>query len=649
MSIHFRFTTAWLSGFFIRTVFLFFLFGFVRAGAQLPPGLDPATSVYLSAATNTPHVLPAPDVKQLRLEDEQSPEQSRFAAPMPASLSPENAGRWYALPDSSWVWQCRIQSADALALVLLFEELRMPEGGRLYAYDPVSGAVKGPVTKAHQTPGGKYTLGPIPGSETVLEYHAPAYTRGSERILIHRVDYAYHPSVLPPGSVPESTGFGASLSCNVNIQCPEAVNWQTEKKGVARILMVFTTGSAWCSGTLIANTSASGVPYFLTAHHCQIILSTPLFEQWSFDFNYEFATCAGSPSEPVFQTVVGCERTAWRAETDFLLLKLNPVPNNYNAYFNGWSRSNTPATSASFIHHPKGDVKKYSRDNSAAVSHPGTINWGGQFGISPANTHWNVVPDIGIYEVGSSGCPMFNQDKRVVGQLHGGISNGCSITAAYFGMFHLSWDQGATANARLKDWLDPANTGATTQNGYVQPPSPVSISGNIKSWWGVNMPNVQVALSGTQTDTVTTDASGNYTFSNLPQGGNYTVTPLTKANPLNGVDAFDLILVSRHILNLEPLSPGWKLIAADVNGNGTVTTFDNVDCRKVILGSLANFPIQKSWRYFPANATFADPANPFADLPSEFISLTNLGQNATGVNFFGVKTGDVNSGANPAE
>ena len=57
----------------------------------------------------------------------------------------------------------------------------------------------------------------------------------------------------------------------------------------------------------------------------------------------------------------------------------------------------------------------------------------------------------------------------------------------------------------------------------------VSISGNIQQ---NNDPNastplagVTVDLTGTSTGQTTTDANGNYSFSDLTAGGNYTVTP----------------------------------------------------------------------------------------------------------------------------
>ena len=58
----------------------------------------------------------------------------------------------------------------------------------------------------------------------------------------------------------------------------------------------------------------------------------------------------------------------------------------------------------------------------------------------------------------------------------------------------------------------PAATGTTTITGTVL---------NSATWTG--LANWCVTLSGTVSGEVLTDASGNYTFSGLPDGGNYTV------------------------------------------------------------------------------------------------------------------------------
>ncbi len=592
------------------------------------------------------------DLKQLLAEDAANPEQSRFAVPVreTVDVSPEKAGRWLSLPNGDRVWRCAVQVPEALGLLLLFDRLVLPPGSRLFAYAPDRSFVAGAYSEKSCLPSGEFLIGVVPNHTVVLELVVEAHSRQMPQLHLNRIDYVYDPAGLGAQDAPES--FGESLGCNININCPLGQNWQTEKRGVARILMIFSNGAGWCSGSLIANTAGTAEPYFLTAHHCQLIGSNPNFNLWRFDFGYEAADCLNPPTEPQRNSILGCQRLAFREETDFMLLKLNPIPAGYNLYFNGWNR--TPATNnlvqnSTFIHHPSGDIQKISHDNDPATIFPQAINWGGAFGTSPPNTHWLVIPDQGIYQPGSSGCVLFDQNKRIVGQLHGGNldPNTCTVSGSWFGRFDLSWDQGSTPNARLREWLDPTGTNPLTQDGYAQP-TLLTISGAIRTHWGAPMPNVTVQLSGGSNATTRTDAAGRYTFSNLTPGQSYVVQPWRDTNVVNGVTTADLSMTNRHILAVEALNTPWKIIAADVNGSNSVTTLDLLDARRVILGLAGEFPAVPSWRFFPATTTFSDPAQPFlGGLPEGLLRFNNLQQSVIDADFIGIKVGDVNNNANP--
>ncbi|MBK8500938.1 MAG: hypothetical protein IPL46_01335 [Saprospiraceae bacterium] len=135
----------------------------------------------------------------------------------------------------------------------------------------------------------------------------------------------------------------------------------------------------------------------------------------------------------------------------------------YNAYFNGWDVQNVAATGGVGIHHPNGDIKKISTFTGAAVS----TTWG-----SVPNTHWEVswvatANGHGITEQGSSGSPLFNSAGLMIGTLTGG--NSFCNTPTFpdqFGKMSYHWiSNGATANTRLKNWLDPDATGVTSLTG----------------------------------------------------------------------------------------------------------------------------------------------------------------------------------------
>ena len=83
------------------------------------------------------------------------------------------------------------------------------------------------------------------------------------------------------------------------------------------------------------------------------------------------------------------------------------------------------------------------------------------------------------------------------------------------------------------------------------------------------MPNVTLTLTGTVSGSTLSDGSGNYTFSSLPSGGNYTVTPTkTALTPGSaGINTVDVIATQRHFLNIGTPLSGCRLTAADVNGD----------------------------------------------------------------------------------
>ncbi|MEZ4919425.1 MAG: hypothetical protein R2792_10015 [Saprospiraceae bacterium] len=141
-----------------------------------------------------------------------------------------------------------------------------------------------------------------------------------------------------------------------------------------------------------------------------------------------------------------------------------------------------------------------------------------------------------------------------------------------------------------------------------------------------------------------TDNAGQYEFMNsVPVASNMVITPLKDDNPLNGVTTFDLVLISKHILGLEPLNSPYKMIAADANNSHSITTFDIVEFRKLILGIYNELPNNTSWRFVDKSFNFTDNTNPFVDQYPENISIADIQSHQLGEDFVGIKVGDVNN------
>jgi hypothetical protein len=172
-----------------------------------------------------------------------------------------------------------------------------------------------------------------------------------------------------------------------------------------------------------------------------------------------------------------------------------------------------------------------------------------------------------------------------------------------------------------------------------------TIAGVIATENSETVEGVEVSINGGMTATMTTNTSGTYSFNNLALGGDYSVTPYLNANPLNGVTTFDIVKISKHILNVEALNSPYKMIAADANRSGSVTTLDLIQIRKLVLNIITEFPNNTSWRFVAADYDFPESTNPWYETFPELINENNLVGDVLDADFVGVKIGDVNGSA----
>jgi hypothetical protein len=148
-------------------------------------------------------------------------------------------------------------------------------------------------------------------------------------------------------------------------------------------------------------------------------------------------------------------------------------------------------------------------------------------------------------------------------------------------------------------------------------------------------------VSGGCADVSTTADCADYSICTCVPNAQYNVTPISNdANCLDGINMFDVVRMSKHILNIQPFTSPYEYLAADVNNNQVVTTADIQELRKLILGIYTCFPVNASWRFFPANVLLTIPpetATPLSVLPKE-MTITAPSSN---VNFKAVKIGDI--------
>ncbi|MFM2393458.1 MAG: hypothetical protein RLZZ546_1440 [Bacteroidota bacterium] len=169
-----------------------------------------------------------------------------------------------------------------------------------------------------------------------------------------------------------------------------------------------------------------------------------------------------------------------------------------------------------------------------------------------------------------------------------------------------------------------------------------NVAGIIKTESNEAIKNISLELSSIQPEFprfTSTNDEGNYEFSQILMGNDYTITPSKNDDALNGLSTLDLVLIQRHILGLKKLSTPYKIIAADANADNKVSAADLVALRKLILG-LTDKLTGTSWKFVDKAFTFADPEKPFPYASA--INMTSLSHDALKSDFVAIKIGDVN-------
>jgi len=613
---------------FLLVTFSLFFISIIQAQISQggnPLGIAKSTSVSVK-------ILSGLNLAKVIKEDQAMIETVRFAAPLRLSIDPASEGTWTALPNGDQLWELELRVANALGLFVVFENFNLPAGAKLFGYHPVTKEKLGAYTERNNKAHGEFMLGMIKGKKVRLEYLVPAASVGPRLktpFKIKQLYVAYNMDHIVPSDYEFKTydGFGDAMDCHININCTQGNAWQDHKRGIVRMLRVFEEGIGWCTGSLINNTNQDGTPYVLSAFHC-IAGFTPNLNLWRFDFNYEFSGCNNEPDEPIRYSMQGCQYRSGREQSDFLLLELDDViPQFYNVYFHGWNRSDTAIPSnMTGIHHPRGDVKKISTSDQPITIFNNSIIWSNSV-TTPPNHHFRVFLTEGTIEDGSSGSALFNENGLIVGQLHGGNAGCNTSNTTYYGRLSLSWEEGNTPDTRLRDWLDPANTGQTTIGNFEYPVA--ALSGKVSLPTGTGIQFVKVAATGPSiADTVETDANGNYTFPGIRENESIVLNFSRTGRATNGLSASDFIAVRKDLLVIEELTPDQRF-AADADENGTVSITDYIDLLEVILVIEPDFELG-AWRFFENDIPMLINGNTVRD-----VSV--------------VKRGDVNFNANPAE
>jgi hypothetical protein len=251
-------------------------------------------------------------------------------------------------------------------------------------------------------------------------------------------------------------------------------------------------------------------------------------------------------------------------------------------------------------------------------------------GQGAVNTQNNIQNQITHYSINRVGEP-FNRDSTSITLM-------CSDTADLVFVEIHGWDKKGNHNYCTTYINVEDNINICKGSGSA------SISGVITNENQARLEGVIVNLTGTSTASLKTALDGRYSIPSLTLNRNYTVKPSLNKGFLNGITTFDLVLISKHILNVQPFDSPYKIIAADVNNSKTLSTIDLIQLRKLILGVDLAFQANESWRFVSTSFVFPDPNNPWKTVFPEEVSFNPINGHKR-ADFIGIKVGDVNGSA----
>ena len=400
-------------------------------------------------------VMPFVDAQKLIDEDSQprGAKPLRYGYNQLLSIDPNYDGQWDIAPNGDRVWRIAIRSEGAYALRVFLENFVLDDSARLFFYSPSYDHLYGAYTSDNHTTDNIFSSPLVPGDVVVVEYNDSADASLDFEIASIVHDYKNFYSMID-----------RDRNCGMNVNCDEASAYENQINSVAWLDL----GWSICSGGMVNNTSQDLTPYFLTADHC---VSGSNASNCRFYFNYETSGCSGNNAGAgSYAHSSQMLSRSYGMDPDYaLLLITDDIPESWEVYYAGWNVTDLSYDSFATvdvdegvgISHPAGAPKKISFSYGSAV----TSNWNGTNEVTEGPTHWVIWWNSGGTEGGSSGSPMFDSNKRVIGPLSGGPDVECESSDDYalYGRLSVAWDMG------VSDYLDPAGTGQRWLNGTYVP------------------------------------------------------------------------------------------------------------------------------------------------------------------------------------
>ncbi len=349
------------------------------------------------------------------------------------------------------------------------------------------------------------------GKSLMIEYFEPDTLKDKDDIVIRRITYGFVGFDGTTGSSYNNQGlksgyYGSSQypQCQKDIICSDIGNYQNEAKSVVLIRLFYnidTNNDGYTEFYISKGTgfflnkvggyASSDLPIMVTAGHGYYIeISGSAVDLDSYiskievRTNYQNAECGTDDTNNRGRLLPGSFNrialgsswdedpglSSYSPSNDYAILQPSSDIStlaDYDLEYSAWSNSHNYYTSEGYfcIHHPKGDVKKINKDNDRAVE--------------VFSDGFILKYDVGIAELGSSGAPVFNSSRQVVGfHVTSDDNKDCSLV----GQMNSTSGRFDDLYYLIASYLDPNSVGSATSSNPVPPTPPAHCDDCIQNY-----------------------------------------------------------------------------------------------------------------------------------------------------------------------
>ncbi len=511
---------------------------------------------------------------------------TRFAVDVPHAVSTAGAGSWtQSGTRSTWTYSIRIPTAVSVSFHA--SHLNLPGDAVLTVTGKNGGSAS---YQARDIARGALWSRPLPGDSLALSLSVSAAERPLAALQIESFQAGYRSL---GGNVPDNEHYRSLMkkaavptsSCTVNYSCQATSANQGPANATAAIL-VGNVGQ--CTGTLVNDTSGDGIPYILTARHCEN--GTLGGGEPGAAANVTVYWDAVTPCDATLGSIYDGTATTQSGATtmveqqDAWLIKLDSPPAANDAYYSGWDATGGMFSGGYSIHHALGYDKQY-------------VGWYGQpllqtipgatLQLGYSSTFWGVVNETGSVGAGASGGALFDPNNNAVGSAtlavltNGESSAGvcpstplqtpsASTLTAYYTALSAIWNSTAdttssTGAATLKSVLDAANTGSLVVGGTGK--LSVTLSADQSTPGTGQTLNLTWNAPGAQVCTPNGGVSGDGWTGSQAASGTYVLTEQSA-----GQVTYSITCTATGMVGFATVTVDWQLIPAFVSLTGSGPT-----------------------------------------------------------------------------